>query len=350
MNQYLHKCKLLLCSFLILASITAQAGQAEAGLLSTSTREEVEMGREYAKHLEKTFGLVPDLALQERVARIGSRIAAASDRKDIQYTFKVLNSKDVNALALPGGYIYVFKGLIDYMPSDEELAGILAHEVGHVAKRHIVKMMDKEKIMLAAAILAARLGPIVGFVEAAIMQGYSREDEREADMLGFIYSVRAGYNPYGMLMGLQKINQLEPKSESDIFSSHPDSQSRVDSIMARMSEAKIRPQVVREEKAVRITDDGLKLAPLYATYHGSKPFYRACLAAGTLYQLARTPDFSGDNFVLDSDGTYITVLYDNLPVITLTPQDAISNGTTLEELANEYVRAFKAWADRRKVN
>lgn len=340
----------LLCGFFIIASFLAQVGQAEAGILTTSTREEVEMGREYAKHLEKSFGLVPDLAMQDRVARIGSRIAAASDRKDIQYTFKVLNSKEVNALALPGGYIYVFKGLLDYMPSDEELAGVLAHEVGHVAKRHIVKMMDKEKIMMLATILAARMGPLVSVVEAAFMQGYSREDEREADTLGFVYSVRAGYNPYSMLMGLQKLNQLGPKVETDIFSSHPDSQSRVDAITAQMAEAKIRPLVAREEKSARITDDGLRLPPLYATYRGTKPFYRACLAAGTLYQLARTPDFNGDYFLLDSDGTYITVLYDNQPVLTLTPQDAMANGTTIEELANEHVMALKGWADKRKAN
>ncbi len=351
-KKYLLKGRLLLCCFLVLAGVAVQAGPAEAGIFTMSTKDEIKNGKNYARQLEKKFGLVQDLELQERVARIGDRIAAVSDRKDVPYTFKVLNGKDVNAMALPGGYIYVFKGLIDYMPSDEELAGILAHEVGHVAKRHIAKQVEKAMNMQVAAILlhAERLGIFGNLIEMAIMQGYSREDEREADQLGFIYSLRAGYNPYGMLMGLQKLNQLDPTGESDIFSSHPDSQSRVDAIEAQMREAGIQPRVIRGEKSAEIADDGLKLPPLYATYRGNKPYYRACLAAGTLYQLAKIPEFSGDYFILDSDGTYITVLYDTRPVITLTPQDAIANGTALEELANEYVLALKTWADRRKAD
>jgi len=104
-----------------------------------STQQEINMGRSAAREIEKQYGLVQDQALQERVARIGNRIAAISDRKDLPYAFKVLDVKEINAFALPGGFIYVCKGLIDYMPSDDELAGVIGHEVGHVVKRHTVQ-------------------------------------------------------------------------------------------------------------------------------------------------------------------------------------------------------------------
>ena len=101
------------------------------------------MGRETAQALEAKYGLSQDYYLNERVDKIGQRLAAVCGRDDIKYSFKVLNANEVNALACPGGFIYVFKGLMDYMPSDTELAGVLGHEVGHVAKKHTVHSIKK---------------------------------------------------------------------------------------------------------------------------------------------------------------------------------------------------------------
>ena len=96
-----------------------------------------------------------------------------------------------------------------------------------------------------------------------------------------------------------------------------------------------------------MTGQGLALPPLAATYQGYKPLYRAYFAAGALSQASRQPDFSGDRFILDSDGTYMTVYYEDRKIITLTPQDASANGLPLDELAHKYVEELKAWAQAR---
>ena len=93
-----------------------------------------------------------DYELQERVNRIGQSLVAVSDRQDLEYTFKVLNCDEVNALVCPGGFVYVFKGLIDYMPSDSELAGVLGHEVSHIVEKHTVHQIEKQ--LLTTLLLA----------------------------------------------------------------------------------------------------------------------------------------------------------------------------------------------------
>lgn len=123
--------KLLTTVFMVL-TLFVVAKPVQAGLISQE--QEIEMGHETAMALEAKYGLSQNPYLQERVDRIGQRLAAVSGRNDIKYSFKVLNCNEVNALACPGGFIYVYKGLLDYMPTDTELAGVLGHEVGHVAK------------------------------------------------------------------------------------------------------------------------------------------------------------------------------------------------------------------------
>ena len=129
---------LLFAVYLLLGSVLP----AEAGIISK--QQEIEMGRETAMALEAKYGVVQDYELQERVNRIGQSLVAVSDRQDLEYSFKVLNCDEVNALACPGGFVYVFKGLIDYMPSDAELAGVLGHEVSHVVKKHTVHQIEKQ--------------------------------------------------------------------------------------------------------------------------------------------------------------------------------------------------------------
>lgn len=335
----------LLVGLTLFVNIAGWLPAAEAALIST--KEEIEMGRRVARDLEKQYGLVGDVALQDRVARIGARVAAASDRQDIQYTFKVLNNKEVNALALPGGFIYLFKGLVDYMPSDDELAGIIGHEIGHVAKRHTVRQIEKSLgvSILFGLVFGDRGVYLQNLVFNAIMAGYSRTDEREADQLGWRYSSAAGFNPYSMLMGLQRLNDLDRKGTYGLFSSHPEPEARVSLVQGYMNDARVRPQVTAANKtSAQLADQGLALPPLTATHRGYRPLYRAYFAAGALHMAARTPDFSGDRFILDSDGTYITIYYDDREIIALTPQDASSAGLSLNELAQRYVDAFRAWA------
>ncbi len=334
----------LLVSLTLLACIAGWLPQAEAALIST--KEEIEIGRRVAMDLETKYGLVTDPELQARVARIGAKIAAASDRQDIQYSFKVLNNKEVNALALPGGFVYLFKGLVDYMPSDEELAGIIGHEVGHISKRHTVRQLEKSLGMsILFGVLFGDRGVILqNLAYNAIMAGYSRGDEREADQLGFQHTVRAGYNPYSMLMGLQKLNDLSSKGNYGLFSTHPEPEARVSLVQGYINDAKVHPTVTAKGATAQATDGGLTLPPLTATYRGNKPLYRAYLMAGALYLASRTPDFNADRFILDSDGTYVTIYYDDREIVGLAPQDASAAGMSLDDFSRQYVDAIKAWA------
>ncbi|MEG6585398.1 M48 family metallopeptidase [Dendrosporobacter sp. 1207_IL3150] len=318
---------------------------ASAGLIST--KEEISIGRDVGKQLEKKYGLVEDQELQDRIARIGMSMVAISDRRDLPYSFKVLNSKDINALAAPGGYIYIFKGLVDHMPSDDELAGVIGHEIGHVVKKHTVKQMEKSLGMsvLFGVVFGDRGVMLQNIAYNAIMAGHSRSDEREADYLGFSHSLKAGYNPYSMLLGLYKLSELDQKYHYDLFSDHPEGKARVAAALKYLKDAKVSPGVIQDENAkwAKVAEGDWQLPPIYASLGGYKPLYRAYFVAGTLYRLAQLPDYNKDRYILDTDGTNITVYYDDQKIITVTPEDAAAQGVGTQELASLYVEALKQW-------
>ena len=211
---------LLFAFYLLLGT----AFPAEAGIISK--QQEIEMGRETAMALEAQYGVVQDYELQERVNRIGQSLVAVSDRQDLEYTFKVLNCDEVNALACPGGFVYVFKGLIDYMPSDSELAGVLGHEVSHIVEKHTVHQIEKQLLttLLLAVATKGDMG-LTGLASQALAAGYSRTDERGADKEGFNLCVKAGYNPYSMVLTINKLEDLAKEKGNPgygLFSSHPE--------------------------------------------------------------------------------------------------------------------------------
>lgn len=318
---------------------------AQAALIST--QQEIEIGKDVGRQLEKEYGLVEDPELQARVDRIGKRMVAVCDRRDLPYSFKVLNSKDVNALAAPGGFIYVFKGLVDLMPSDDELAGVMGHELGHVVKRHTVRQMEKSLGMaiLFGVVLGDRGIPLQGLAMDAIMAGYSRDDERQADQLGFIHSYKAGYNPYSMLIGLQKLSELDPNSHYDLFSDHPEGRARIALVQGYMEKAGVKPHATLTDngKAAQIYEGDWKLPPLYGTHDGYKAIYRAEFAAGVLYRLSQLSDYNADKFIVDTDGTNCTIYYDDQSVLVVTPEDAAGNGLSVMDLTGEYVQKLKEW-------
>ena len=195
-----------------------------------STDREVKMGESIARAVEKKFEFVDDPLIQKRVEDIGKKIVLVCDRQEIDYHFQVIEEEEVNAFALPGGFIYVNTGLIEKTANDDELACVLAHEVGHVVARHSVKRLQTMmgynilRILIAQAPEGGKVvrGADMAFLE--IISGYSREDELLADQLGARYAKRAGFNPEGMISFLEKlhdINRRKPMRPKSYIRTHP---------------------------------------------------------------------------------------------------------------------------------
>ncbi len=180
-----------------------------------STQAELNIGRNIAAEISKNQALVTEQKSVDRVQTSGRRLSAISERKDIEYQFYILADKELNALSLPGGFIYINKGLLDIL-NDDELAFVLGHELGHVTAKHAVKKIQSNMAyQMLANIAFAGMGNKTGRLENIakganiaynlIELGYSREDEYEADRLGAKYAFKAGFNPAAALTGLQKL-------------------------------------------------------------------------------------------------------------------------------------------------
>lgn len=210
------------------------------------TRElEVRIGKQASIEVEREYGgVIGSGAYVERLQRIGSKIASVCQRKDVTYTFKVLNNDEwVNAVSLPGGFVYVTKRLMDMCSTDEELAYVVGHEVAHIAMKHARKQIS-QRIALGAA--ASILVPDSEVVRAGVAvaltlheRGYSRSHEREADKYGVIYMMQAGYNPVGALKVLSMFLKMESSRDSTItrlLRTHPHPKERLQYVRSVISQ------------------------------------------------------------------------------------------------------------------
>ena len=215
-----------------------------------SEEQEIALGRKYSAEIIKDMPLYEDPVLAKRVQETGEQVAANSHRPELIYRFAVLDSTDVNAFALPGGYIYITRGLLAYLNTEAELAAVLGHEIGHVTARHSVR---QHSTATAAGLVAAVLGAASGIQGAdtlanlagtAIVRGYGREHELEADRLGAEYLAKSGYDPDAMLeiIGILKHQEefeklraekedREPRTYHGLFSSHPENDERLQQVV-----------------------------------------------------------------------------------------------------------------------
>jgi len=210
-----------------------------------STDSEVQLGRAIAKEVAKEYKPAEDPLLQHRVETIGEKIASVSDRKDIDYYFMALQEDEVNAFALPGGYVYVNTGLVEKTANDDELACVLAHEVGHIVARHSIKKLQAVqgysllRILVAAAPEGGAVGGAADAAFTEIILGYSRDDEMLADELGARYAALAGYDPAAMItfLGrLQDISRRKPLGPMNYYKSHPYVPDRIRAVKQEMGE------------------------------------------------------------------------------------------------------------------
>lgn len=241
---------LISLSLLTACAINPVTGQQELVLMSE--QQELAMGAQYyPQTTQLSNGLVPhDQGLQSYVSQVGHKLARVSHRPDIPWEFNVVNSDQVNAFALPGGKISLTRGLLAKMDSEDEMASVLAHEIGHVTARHSVTQYTRGAfISMAAAGVGLALTDsdytevgtmAAGVAGGLLMLSYSRDQERQADDLGYDYMVRAGYNPEGQIKTFQmfeELDQSEPDFIEAMMSSHPLTSDRVLAAQQRVAAA-----------------------------------------------------------------------------------------------------------------
>lgn len=221
------------------------------GLLSQSASQidqsqEIEIGRQLAAVLLGSKPLHPDMQLQRYVNQLGRWISLQSSRPDLPWTFAVLDDDGFNAFAAPGGYVFVTKGLINRVADESELAGILAHEISHVVRKHHLEAIRKNAragvvTQLIGSQLNNNLGgalssQLIGLGRNLYSKGLDQDDEYEADRLGVALAAAAGFDPYGLVAVLQQLRMATPDNPvfSLSISTHPPAQLRIDQMELAM--------------------------------------------------------------------------------------------------------------------
>jgi predicted Zn-dependent protease len=217
--------------------------------LSSDVTEEVRFGREVAARVIARFGLYENPQLMKYVNLVGQVIAQSTNRPELDFRFAILNTDDINAYAAPGGYIFVTRGALSKMQDEAELAGVLAHEIGHVVEKHVVKEL---KIKGADDSAAAGLASLVGgssqsartaFAQAVdkamdvlFKDGYKREDETQADKDAALFCALSGYEPSGLTTYFERLNAIKGKQTEVLDKTHPSYETRIAWLKAAISQ------------------------------------------------------------------------------------------------------------------
>lgn len=366
------------------------------------TEGEVRLGRESAAQVEKQFKLITSGPMYERLQRVSREVVDALQRPDIiaeyrkvyklprpgdtskrvpfEYSFKLIDTKEVNAFSLAGGPVYVNRGLMDATTSDHELAAVLAHECSHVAFHHVEQMVRKERSasqkqlwgLLAAVIAGAAGGGAAvatagnvlmagSYVSIATLSGYGRELETEADRIGVMALADTTYNPVGMLTFMQKLARDDSRRgnpDYGIYQSHPYSNERVAAIKKELTtrgyrvdagaqrqvsgsfKAEVVPMKLNGRDAAEIRLNGNLIFTVLADENDVPPRERAQRIAARLNQM-----FS-DNLTFNDvrkSPAQSAVLLKGIPIIRVLPEDATAAGgveTAMDRAYREIIRAL----------
>ena len=248
---------LSLFSFLTSCAVNPATGSANLVLMSESREKEI--GLEEHEKVLASMPLLEDEELLAYVREVGNKAAAVSHRPELDYTFNIIDSPEINAFALPGGYVYVNRGLLTFMNSEAELAAVLSHEIGHITARHAVQQQARGRIAQTAATVGGFVTAVAtgsGYVGSQIsevasiwaqtgLSGFGRENELEADSLAAEYLVKAGYDPAAMidvitvLKNQEDFNRLVSNNSGGyhgLFATHPRNDTRLQQAIAQVSD------------------------------------------------------------------------------------------------------------------
>lgn len=234
-------------------------------LMLVSEAQEIAMGKEADQEAIAAYGLYPDPKVQAYVNELGQRLAAKSERPGLPWSFKVVDDPAVNAFALPGGYVYVTRGIMAHLRSEAELAGVMGHEIGHVTGRHSASQMSKQTLAMGGLIVGMAVKPELQQFAGLAQQGlgllflkFGRDDENQADELGLRYMTRAGYDPREMLevFGLlDGVTRAEGGGRMpDWLSTHPSPGNRLTRIQGQIASTGASGTVVRRVEYLRRLD------------------------------------------------------------------------------------------------
>lgn len=220
-----------------------------------SRDEEIRIGKQGAQGIEQKYRLSTNQADIALVQRIGNKLVTSNNLSNWPWTFKLVDDKMVNAVSLPGGPVYVFRGLLEATGRNEsELAGVMAHEIAHVEKRHAAKQYSNQALA-GAAISVGTGGAIQTAAQIAnlfVQLQYSRGDEYEADTAGIAYAYRAGYDPWGLVRFFEKLQELNKEGSGNVVTNnlrtHPLTRDRIERAKAEI--AKITEAIDRDQEAL----------------------------------------------------------------------------------------------------
>jgi predicted Zn-dependent protease len=229
-----------ICITLILALLVApERTRLRPGFNLFSAQQDVEIGKEVSRDAEKKLRIINDSEVATYISSLGRRLASRAPGERYPYQFKVVNDKAINAFALPGGFLYINRGIFDNADNEAQLAGVMSHEISHVVLRHGTNQMSKAyaaqaPLAVLGGVLGNSIGGVIartgaGFAANSVLLKFSRDAERQADLMGTQILYDSGYDPRAMAQFFEKI-EAEGGSRSQFFSDHPNPGNRINSV------------------------------------------------------------------------------------------------------------------------
>ncbi|HEY7727664.1 MAG TPA: M48 family metalloprotease, partial [Candidatus Eisenbacteria bacterium] len=278
-------------SVILLAGCATNPATGKRQISFVSESKEIAMGQEADPAVLAEYGLYGDSTVQKYVDSVGQKLVRVSQRPDLSWHFRVLDSPVVNAFAIPGGYIYITRGILAYLNSEAQLAGVLGHEIGHVTARHTAQQITRAQIagigLLAGALFVDAFRPYSGLAQqglSLLFLKYSRDNETQADELGVGYAVQAGYDPREIPGTYAMLKRVEERSGGGLpgfLETHPDPGDREIRTMqlAQAAAASARRDLLINSSGYRKTTEGLVFGddPRGGFFDGNR-FYHPDLA------------------------------------------------------------------------
>lgn len=335
--------------------------------------DDVELGKKYAEEVLKELKLSKDADGQSRIDRIAGELARIANSGAVkclwgdarlnpfEYSFKLVEGKDVNAFSLPGGFIFVYEGLLKYCESDDELAGVMAHEIAHASLRHLATLRREQSrlqsitlpLILISILTGGSAGPALAETGAlasqAIGSGWSVKAEESADFAGFQYMAKSSFNPVGILTFMERLaydDRSRPNIDWGIYRTHPPSRLRAEEMKSRLREfripierskvsATLRTKVEAGKDSATISFAGQKIFQ----FGGPRAFERAMIAAKNIDSLMdQVPKLF--EISIGKDGS--TLLGKGRELFVVEPEDAALNGIEPRAAVNAAQSALKS--------